>query len=57
MEIDWHSMAAWYLPAYYTLIHALLERKPMDGVVEQVLFRQLFASDECRENSLRDRSR
>lgn len=45
------------LPAYYTLIHALLERKPMDGVVEQVVLRQLFASDECRENSLRDRSR
>lgn len=45
------------LPAYYTLIHALLERKPVDGVVEQAVRRQLFASDECRENSLRDCSR
>lgn len=45
------------LPAYYTLIHALLEREPVDGVLEQVVRRQLFASDEFRENNPRDCSR
>ena len=45
------------LPAYYTLIHALLEREPTDGMVERVVRRQLFASDERKEDSSKDCSR